>query len=118
VVVSIGHWISRGTLTVFADGEPILVREFSKKMIVPFQTSAWDAVDLPAGARELTAKVVTPKGQTYVTGSYPIELAPGGRTVVRLGLRNEVLTFKKPGSGKDDEPAPDGAPAGPASPGG
>jgi hypothetical protein len=116
--VSIGHWISRGTLTVFADGEPILVREFTKKKIVPFQTSAWDAVDVPAGARELTAKVVTAKGETYVAGSYPIELTPGGRAVVRLGLRNEILTFKKPGAAKDEEPAPEGAPAEPSSPGG
>ncbi len=114
VAVSLGHWVSRGTLTVYADGEPILTRDFSKKKIVPFQNSTWDAVDVPAGARELSAKVTTPKGETYSAGAFSIDLPAGGRVALRLGLRNEVLSFKRGDSGKEadaDSEAPDPSPS-------
>jgi hypothetical protein len=93
--LSLGHWISQGTLTVSIDGTTVLSEEFSKKKILPYQTTEWEAVPIPSGARTLTARVTTPKGKVYVSPPYGLVLAPGELSRIRVGFRDDALTFKR-----------------------
>jgi len=101
--LSLGHWISRGTLTVSIDGTPVLSEEFSKRKILPFQTTEWEPVAIPSGKHTLTAKVTTPKGKVYVSPPYGLDLGPGERSAIRVGFRNDALTFRRRGSEPSEE---------------
>jgi hypothetical protein len=102
--VTLAHWITRGTLTVWLDGREILKDTFSKKLLVPFQTTTWDSITILSGSHQLTAAVVGTKGKVYVSEPFQIEASRTRSAAVRIGFKNEALVIRRKEKGEKDSP--------------
>ncbi len=87
--------MTRGTLTVWLDGAPILDEEFSKRKLVPYQTTVWDAIAIAPGPHDLTARVTSGNDRVLLSSPFAVDLEPGAAAAVKITVKDDVLSFKR-----------------------
>jgi serine/threonine-protein kinase len=91
----LGTRMRGGTLVVALDGRPILTEAFEKKnRLLPYQTTSWPEIEVPAGRHQLTARIESAKGEIKVSAPLTVEVEPAQTLNLRLVLKDDSVVFK------------------------
>jgi len=94
----LGTSMRGGTLVVALDGKPILSEEFEKKhRLMPYQTTRWPEIEVPAGRHELSARIESSKGDVKVSAPVTVEVEPAQTLNLRMVLKDDSVVFKSGG---------------------
>jgi hypothetical protein len=91
LLVRLRHRINSGTLTLLANGRPVLEGEFVKKKLVMSKVSEWEPIKLPEGRHRLSARVVGGKGKQYESAPLDVTLQAGGTLNVTVAIEDQAL---------------------------
>jgi hypothetical protein len=92
--VSLKHRINAGTLTVFVDGRPALVGDFTKRKLDPVKVTHWDAIPVAAGEHEVQARVEGGKGKEYTSPRRTLRIGAGATAPLEIVLRDGALDLE------------------------
>jgi len=95
LTISLGHRVSRGTLTVFVDGRAVLAEEFTRGKMTPYQITTWDAMSVASGRHQVSARLEA-EGDDKVYRSEPLDADFGaGKDVsLRVSIKEDTLALR------------------------